>query len=158
GGPASGKTYLLLRTLHQSLVNERNLQFDDVPGRIRLRELSPLENMPLLQRAGWYHRTRSVGEPIPATGEDFGTWATPADILASLLPDALRAIQDMIKRTMLDGAQRAENWGTAIRQPLILRADTVGRRTWTGVADLPGELFQDEPENLRESMKLRAYD
>jgi hypothetical protein len=156
GAPASGKTYLLLRTLHQSLVNERNLEFDDIPDRIRLRELSPLENMPLLLRADGYNKTRSVGEPIPETA--IGTWATPADILDYMLPDALRAIQDMIKRTMLDGAQRAQNWGAAIRQPLVLRADTVGRRTWTGVADLPGELFSDLPENLRESMKLRAYD
>ncbi len=156
GGPASGKTYLLLRTLNQSLDNYDNLTFDDAAPRIQLRALSPLEMTPLQVRTRLYAQTLSSGHFIPATGTD--TRATPAGILLDELPDAHDAMQELVRRTVRAGEQRADNWGRGMRQPLVLRADVGPSRTWTGVADLPGEMFSSDTDNRRESVKLRAYD
>jgi hypothetical protein len=58
----------------------------------------------------------------------------------------------------VDGDRRAQQWGKQFRQPLVLRTDSGGRRTWTGVADLPGELFDERGINRREAGMLRSFD
>lgn len=156
GAPASGKTYLLLRTLHQSLDNEENLAFHDTADRVQVRELSPLEKVPLSVRTEGYGHTLAEGYAIMSTNAD--AVGTPAGILSEYLPDAFAAVRSLIRRTVLGGAQRAKDWGRGSRQPLVLRTDARGRRSWTGVADLPGEMFADDQVNVRERSKLRAYD
>ena len=39
-----------------------------------------------------------------------------------------------------------------------MRTDSRGAQTWTGIADLPGELFVPDSATARETVKLRAYD
>lgn len=154
GSPASGKTYLLLRMMSQNLV-DRRLDFTD-RNRIQLRRLSPLESIPLKMRADGYDETRNMSTAIMPTNMDL--LAKPEGIFNYLLPDALVAIKDLIGKTVRGGKQRAETWGTHLRQPLVMRTDTNNVRTWTGIADLPGELFSGNAANRRETVKLRSYD
>ncbi|WP_433719691.1 hypothetical protein ACQP2Y_33140 [Actinoplanes sp. CA-051413] len=156
GAPASGKTYLLVRTLKQNLDNLTRWDAQDDPGRIRLRKLSPLEELPLTSRISKYNDTRQTGEAIQPTGTD--GQATPAGMLQDQLRDALAAIQELVRRTVVDGERRAQQWGKQFRQPLVVRTDSAGRRTWTGVADLPGELFDEHGTNRREAGMLRSFD
>lgn len=156
GAPASGKTYLLLRTLHQSLDNPENWEPDHDDGRVRLYQLSPLEQVPLTARTTQYTQTVASGLPILPTLTDFR--GLPAGILKEEMPDALDAIREMIKGTVVDGERQAQAWGEGFRQPLVLRTASRGRRTWTGVADLPGELFKIDTVVPRERVTLRAYD
>ncbi|MEU7908941.1 hypothetical protein [Actinoplanes sp. NPDC049118] len=156
GAPASGKTYLLVRMLRQNLDNLTHWSAQNDPGRIRLRKLSPLEELPLTARISKYNETRKTGEAIQPTGTD--RQATPAGMLDDQLRDALGAIQELIRRTVVDGDRRAKQWGRQFRQPLVLRTDTGDRRTWTGVADLPGELFDEQGTNRREAGMLRSFD
>jgi hypothetical protein len=156
GAPASGKTYLLVRMLKQNLDNLTQWNAYDDPGRIRLRKLSPLEELPLTSRIGKYNDTRQTGKAIQPTGTD--RHATPAGLLEEQLRDALGAIQELVRRTVVDGERRAQQWGRQFRQPLVLRTDSGDRRTWTGVADLPGELFDERRSNHREAGMLRSFD
>jgi hypothetical protein len=156
GAPASGKTYLLVRMLKQNLDNLTQWNAHDDAGRIRLRKLSPLEELPLTSRIGKYNDTRQTGEAIQPTGTD--RQATPAGMLEDQLRDALAAIQELVRRTVVNGERRALQWGRQFRQPLVLRTDSGGRRTWTGVADLPGELFDERGINRREAGMLRSFD
>jgi hypothetical protein len=156
GAPASGKTYLLVRMLKQNLDNLTQWNAPDDPDRIRLRKLSPLEELPMTSRIGKYNDTRQTGRAIQPTGTD--RQATPAGLLEEQLRDALAAIQELVRRTVVDGERRAQQWGRQFRQPLVLRTDSGARRTWTGVADLPGELFDERRSNHREAGMLRAFD
>jgi hypothetical protein len=155
GAQASGKTYLLLRMLGQDLDHISDLGPRDGDGRVEFRYLSPLERVPMAVRSAWYEETRSRGEPMPATNLDS---AMPAGIFEQQLPQALEAIRELIRRTVADGDRRAADWGTTFRQPLVLRSDTRGQRTWTGLADLPGELFLPNSPHTRQQVKLRDYD
>jgi hypothetical protein len=156
GAPASGKTYLLLRMLYQDLDNINDLGPSNMEGRVEFRYLSPLERVPLAVRLGWYDDTRASGHPMPATNRDGG--GMPAGLLGQELPEALDKIRELIQRTVLDGARRAAEWGMSVRQPLVVRSDTHGVRTWTGLADLPGELFLPGSQSARQQVQLRNYD
>jgi hypothetical protein len=155
GAPASGKTYLLVRMLQQNLDDLSSWDTGDDSTRLRLHKLSPLEEGPLAARVRNWNLTRTTGWAIAPTGTDN---ATPNDILEAVLGDALEAIKMIIQKTVVSGESRAARWGTGFRQPLVLRTDNGGRRTWTGVADLPGELFSEDGAPLREIGKLRAFD
>ncbi|MBM2622039.1 hypothetical protein JIG36_41705 [Actinoplanes sp. LDG1-06] len=156
GSPASGKTYLLIRTLSQNLDILTHTDDDDDVGRIRSRELSPLEALPTANRVEHFNETRYSGTAIAPTST--GNASYPSGIMEEEFPDALHAIQALIEKTVLDGRRRAEDWGTGFRQPLVLRTDSDDHRTWTGVADLPGELFMPNAVNRREAGKLSAFD
>ncbi|GGK07230.1 hypothetical protein GCM10010123_41350 [Pilimelia anulata] len=155
GAPASGKTYLVLRMLNQSLDNPHRLAPRGDDARVRRRALGRLEEVPLTVRAREYAQTLSEGLAILPTGTN--TEGMPAGILAEHLPDALEAVRRMIRVSVVNGPDRAADWGLRFRQPLVLRTDCAGRQTWTGLADLPGELFApDAPD--REAVQLRHYD
>jgi hypothetical protein len=156
GSPASGKTYLLTRTLNQNLDVLTNWGVEDDPGRVRTRELTPLETLPMARRVDRYNETRNTGAAIAPTGAD--ATAYPFGILRERFPEALAAIQKLIELTVLDGRSRAESWGRGFRQPLVLRTDSGEHRTWTGVADLPGELFTLDAVNRSEAGKLSGFD
>ncbi|WP_430785898.1 hypothetical protein [Actinoplanes sp. G11-F43] len=156
GSPASGKTYLLIRMLSQSLDILTHIDDDDDRGRIRLRELSPLEALPTEKRVDDFNETRDNNTAITPTGTERAAY--PYGILEEQFREALEAIQALIERTVLDGRRRAENWGRGFRQPLVVRTDSEDRRTWTGVADLPGELFVTNAVNRREAGKLSGFD
>jgi len=156
GAPASGKTYLLIRMLRQSLDNPDNWTSMEDLDRVRQFQLSPLEQIPLTDRSSMYSNMLATGDAIEPTMTN--RRGTPDGILGEQLPDALDAIKEMIRRTVLDGERRARSWGTRFRQPLVLRTATRDRRTWTGVADLPGEMFDPDKLVRREQVKLRDYD
>jgi hypothetical protein len=156
GAPASGKTYLLVRMLQQNLDDLSGWDAGDDAVPLRLHKLSPLEERPLAARVRSWNATRTTGWAIDPTGTDSD--ATPSGILRYLLGDALEAIKMIIQRTVVGGDSRAAKWGTGFRQPLVVRTDNGGRRTWTGVADLPGELFGEDNASLREVGKLRSFD
>jgi hypothetical protein len=156
GSPASGKTYLLIRTLSQNLDILTNWDIDEDPGRVRTRELSPLEALPTAKRVERFNETRNSGAAIVPTGTEGAAY--PFGILREQFPQAQEAIQTLIERTVLDGKRRSDSWGKGFRQPLVLRTDSGEYRTWTGVADLPGELFMPDAVNRREAGKLSAFD
>ncbi|WP_433077043.1 hypothetical protein ACQP1P_33465 [Dactylosporangium sp. CA-052675] len=156
GAPASGKTYLLLRTMHQNLDNPHNFLPAQDDGRIREYQLSPLEQIPMRSRSSMYAQTLAVGDAIEPTMMD--RWGRPEGILKEQLPEVLDAIQDVIRRTVVDGQRRAAEWGKGFRQPLVMRTQCRTRRTWTGLADLPGEMFDPDDGSPRERVKLRDYD
>ncbi|MFI6227920.1 hypothetical protein ACIBCR_11465 [Micromonospora echinospora] len=155
GPTGSGKTYLMLRTLRQSLVNERYYGASD-PARMHKVELTPLEEVPMRVRGGHYSRTLSEGAPIPATNIDLE--GTPYGILRELMPDLVDEIQRIIRETVVDGGAHAQTWGRGSRQPLVIRTATGGESIWTGVSDLPGELFTERNEFRSENTNLRLYD
>jgi hypothetical protein len=156
GSPASGKTYLLIRTLSQNLDILTTWDVDDDLGRIRTRELSPLEVLPSTKRIEQFNETRNSGAAIVPTATVGASY--PYGILQEQFAPALEAIQALIERTVVDGRRRAEGWGKGFRQPLVLRTDSGDHRTWTGVADLPGELFMPNAVNRREAGKLSGFD
>lgn len=158
GAPASGKTYLLVRMLHQNLDNPDAYDLGpSAGGRVRLRQLTPLERVPLAVRADHYKHTLSEGMPIPATNAE--REGKPEGILDRVLPAALEeGIRPLVTKTVVDGQRRAGEWGRNFRQPLVLRTDSQGRRFWTGVADLPGELFNPDDTQPQEAGKLRGFD
>ena len=155
GPTGSGKTYLLLRALRQSLMNERFYGASD-PDRMHRVELTPLEEVPMRVRGSQYSRTLSEGAPIPAT--NLNLEGTPYGILRDLMPDLVDEIQRMIRETVVDGPAHAQTWGRGSRQPLVMRTATRGASIWTGVADLPGELFTEDNEFRPENTNLRLYD
>ncbi|MFF5232356.1 hypothetical protein [Dactylosporangium sp. NPDC000521] len=155
GAPASGKTYLLIRMVSQQLINPGNLFPRLEGGRVQRHRLNPLEQVPLSERADEYGRTVADNTFMsPTIGQD----TRPARILERLIDDALDAIREMVRMTVTDGQSRASQWGLGLRQPLIVRTSSDRILTWTGIADLPGELFQAGQRNASERNKLRAYD
>lgn len=155
GTPAGGKTYLLLRTLSQNLNNTANWAASDQDDRrLRRWKLSPLEEVTLAAWKEFYSAMLATGRRIPPSSTGA---VVPAGLLEDQLREALEAIKELIRRTVMDGERRARNWGTGFRQPLVLRTESQGRQTWSGVADLPGELFLPSGRD-REQVKLRAYD
>ncbi|SNR87367.1 hypothetical protein [Actinoplanes regularis] len=158
GSPASGKTYLLVRTLNQSLDQRGYWHAERDPGRIRSRELAPLEALPTRTWIDQYNLTRKDGTAIAPTSDTKKSAAYPHGIMQRRFPMALRAIQELVRRTVLDGGQLAGKWGEGFRQPLVLRTDSGGHRTWTGIADLPGELFTEQSADRREARMLRSFD
>ncbi|GAA2854752.1 hypothetical protein Acy02nite_73720 [Actinoplanes cyaneus] len=156
GSPASGKTYLLIRTLHQNLDMRGSWHAERDPARIRARELSPLEKLPTRTWTDRYDMTRKDGTAIHPSGTESAAY--PFGIMQRRFPRALNAIQAMVRKVVLDGGRRADNWGKGFRQPLVLRTDSGGFRTWTGIADLPGELFTEDGVNRRELRMLRSFD
>ncbi|WP_433605202.1 hypothetical protein ACQP2P_26700 [Dactylosporangium sp. CA-139114] len=164
GALASGKTYLLIRMLSQELANTRNIWPENNSSRVRRHQLNPLEQVPLDLRSAEYSRTVSELRPMqPTSAEE----TRPAALLETLLPDVLEAVRETIRLTVVDGEQRAERWGMGFRQPLVIRTTSGTRVTWTGIADLPGELFTPDigprdhamtPGRTRERAMLRSFD
>lgn len=155
GAPASGKTYLLIRMLGQHMENPLTIFPRPDQVRIHRHHLSPLEQVPLDRRSGEYTRTIMASRAIePTLSEE----TRPAIILEDMLPDAVDAIRHIIRKTVVDGERRAEQWGKGFRQPLVVRTSSDAMLTWTGIADLPGELFAPGPGKVRERNRLRAYD
>ncbi|GAB3853685.1 hypothetical protein [Dactylosporangium cerinum] len=155
GAPASGKTYLLVRMVSQNLINPDNMFPRVEGGRVQRHRLNPLEQVPLSERAAEYSKTVTDNTAMsPTIGQD----TRPARILGRLLDDALGAIREMVRMTVTDGQNRARQWGMGLRQPLVVRTSSDRILTWTGIADLPGELFQPGQSNESERNKLRAYD
>jgi hypothetical protein len=156
GAPAGGKTYLLLRMLSQNPNSTEGWEADQDERRLRRRKLTPLEEVVFNAWTRAYQATQATGRPMPATG---GTpIAFPAGLLDEELHEALEAIREVIRLTVVDGDRRARTWGTGFRQPLVMRTDSQGVRAWTGAVDLPGELFLPDGRNVRQAVKLRAYD
>lgn len=156
GAPASGKTYLTVRTLSQ--IPNINAGGWAQPGtpHIRQQRLTPFESIPVDVRSAAYTATVHTGAVIPATGTDRG--AMPAGLLEREIPDAVDAIRHIVSRVVVDGERHARQWGTTFRQPFVVRTTVEGRGCWTGVVDLPGELFLDDAPRSRERARLRAFD
>ncbi|GAA3456966.1 hypothetical protein [Dactylosporangium matsuzakiense] len=155
GALASGKTYLLIRMLNQELANTQN-NFPQHNGRrVERHQLNPLEQFPLDLRSAEYNKTVSELRPMqPTQAEE----TRPAVLLKIQLPEAVEAIRELIRKTVLDGERRADRWGHGFRQPLVIRTTSSNQITWTGIADLPGELFSSDPGSARERAMLRAFD
>jgi hypothetical protein len=155
GAPASGKTYLLIRMLNQQLINPMGIFPQRDRRRIRRHRLNPLEQVPLALRAAEYNLTVQDNKPIEPSQTEH---TKPAMILDSVLPEAREAIQIMVRRTVIDGDRRAEEWGEGSRQPLVVRTSCDDLVTWTGLADLPGEMFGADDIYEQERRPLQAYD
>ncbi|MEV8510755.1 hypothetical protein [Dactylosporangium sp. NPDC051484] len=155
GALASGKTYLLIRMLNQELSNTQNNFPQHNGGRVERHQLNPLEQIPFDLRSAEYNRTVSELRPMqPTSAEE----TRPAFLLTTRVPEAVDAIRTLIRRTVLDGDRRADRWGRGFRQPLVIRTTSSKRVTWTGIADLPGELFSSDPGSASERAMLRAFD
>ncbi len=139
GSPASGKTYLTIRMLHQNLTNPHRWALDDADAlRVRRHRTSPLERLPLDRYRETYARMLRDGRALSPTQAER---AHPADLLQQALPDAVEALHDLVERTVLDGERRARQWGLRFHQPLALHTSAGGRHAWTGFTDAPGEAF-----------------
>lgn len=133
GGFASGKTYLLVRMLHQSLYDPQRWDGSDRDD-VRLAALAPLEDVLSVRTAELYEQTILDGVPIPPASADS---STPRAILDEQIPDAVNAIREMIRRTVLDGERHARTWGRRHGQPLIMRSSQRDRAAWTGFVEVP---------------------
>ncbi|MBN1174059.1 MAG: hypothetical protein JXA67_17940 [Micromonosporaceae bacterium] len=157
GAPAVGKTYLLVRMLGQSLDSFDDWSVASDGGMPVWRcEQSRLEAAPLQSRQQMYERTRMTGEVIDAT--EIGGMATPSQILEEIYPEALEEIKNLVEKTAVESRDRSERWGKQFRQPLTVRTEIGGTRVWTGIVDLPGEVFDSSKvANTRELRTLRGF-
>jgi hypothetical protein len=151
GPSGAGKTYLALRTLSQSLAFEGLTQ-----PRTRERALLPLERILEADLVDAYTLTLSHGLPIVPT-DLRNNQGTPSSVFEGRTPYLIDAVQEFIRREVVDGERRAEGWGRVLRQPLVLRTQYGDRSAWTGVADLPGEQFAPHYDDDRANARLRFY-
>jgi hypothetical protein len=155
-GPiASGKTYLTLRMIKQSLVDPFRFSGGDEEY-AREADLSPLERLPLNYRIGHYDEMISTRLPIQATDlhNDEGT---PRSIFVEKLPNLVDVMEKFLRECVHDGERWANRWGRELRQPLVMRTRHGRHRTWTGIADLPGEQFNPAYEDSHLNARLGRY-
>ncbi|MBN1174063.1 MAG: hypothetical protein JXA67_17960 [Micromonosporaceae bacterium] len=154
GAPACGKTYLLTRLLSQLPSDGRAWLGDDERCmHIRRIEQNHLEDLPLRSRQDMYEQTRTSGSTIAPTGSHP---ETPHDILHAAYPEVLDTILMLVARTTADPKGWKQSWGTIAPQPPAIRTEINGTRAWTGIADLPGELFAPAMATPRELRPLRG--
>lgn len=156
GAPAVGKTYMLVRVLGQVLADLDGWGlFDGEMMTVRRCEQSPLEDEPLRSRQIMYDRTRLEQLAIPPTGVGSGT---PEQLLHELhYSHAVGDAKSLVKKTTVDGERRAAEWGSKFRQPITLLTEIGEQMVWTGIADLPGEMFNPSNPRLRELRTLRGF-
>jgi hypothetical protein len=150
GPVASGKSYLLARTLNQPL--EPSGRYGPLPAdvdTVAARSLSdPLESVPkdTLERSYSDTRRPHVHRPIPPTLTDE---LLPGTILqgeiAGEIPDAAAELQ---RKVMKRDRPPSDPWGQSMRQPIFLRTRRDGQPVLTCVADLSGELFQYDQRGI----------
>jgi hypothetical protein len=149
GPVAAGKTYLLTRAFEQLLTAAGPLRRAR-PGQPRATftkiESSWVETDSLERRKNDYLRTYRSGELIGSTRRFDDN--PLADILGKVSPDLTQAIA-----RLLGGPHGVA--ALAARQPMVIRTRINDLRTWTGVADLSGELFgsasgpaRDQPPDM----------
>lgn len=156
GPVASGKSYLLTRTLNQPLapsgrafVNEQGMV---IVERIGLAD--PLEAIPKDTLEHFYSdtRRRGVHKPMPPTLIDELIPGTILrDYIGDDIPDAAKVLQEKV---MKRARSTFDAWGRTIRQPIMLRAQIGGRPSLTCVADLAGELFRSDDQGFRGADEL----
>ncbi len=135
GPAASGKSYLITRTLNQPLVPP-TLAIPHLP---RVEVGDPLESVPRSTLERYYNRTRSkpAHTPIPAT---VVRELIPGGILGDYVDRAIPDVATELQEQVMGGA-RSGTWGTTVRQPIFVRTGGPDGRVLTCVADLAGELF-----------------
>ena len=146
GPVASGKSYLITRTLNQPLT-PLNYVSAAAEGLTRVELIGltdPLESVPkdVLDRLYAETKRPRVHRPIPATAV---AELIPHKILQEYIGDGIpEAAEDLQKKVMKRARAASDRWGFTIRQPIFVRTRTNGRLGLTCVADLAGELFNKE--------------
>jgi hypothetical protein len=143
GPTASGKSYLLIRTLNQPLTAIAVHPGDEGDFVQPVRRLDLLEGEPRRVLEGAYHQTKNATHL--RMGATRSSDLMPGPILLTHLHDAdipthAAALQSAVTGRMIDPL----DWGQSFRQPLIVRSRFRDREALTCVADLAGELFGEE--------------
>jgi len=153
GGVAAGKSYLLLRTLHQHLglsgIEHVTRTRDIVP--VEDRDSDWLEEEPLRLLENHYQRMAEDGLPMePTTRIDMLPYRFLTEHLSSDIVDKISAIHHE-----LAGDDNVDpSWGQRFRQPIVKRYQIGSRRILTAVADLAGELF--DRHNINDDHRQRV--
>jgi len=158
GGVAAGKSYLILRTLHQHLsVNGlQNLTTADRPMQVDSHTADWLEDTPLQVLLQDYRNTEEKGLPLDPT---VLRTTVPFHFLSTnVSPDLVPAVLELQEK--LGGADHLDRstWGRRIRQPILCRYSIGGRRVLVAIADLAGEQFAKSAlEDDHQQRLLRNY-
>ncbi|MBV9315758.1 MAG: hypothetical protein JO100_18960 [Pseudonocardia sp.] len=140
GPVASGKSYLLTRTLNQSLTAIATRSGQE-PRLRRIDMSDPLESVPRRALEEHYQNTvkRGVHEPMPPTlTSELQPGRIFVDEISPRIPEAAKRLQEAVTGRARVGA---DVWGFAFRQPIFLRSKLRDQPVLTCVADLAGELF-----------------
>ncbi|MGH3912586.1 MAG: hypothetical protein ACRDTC_04145 [Pseudonocardiaceae bacterium] len=143
GPVASGKSYLLVRTLNQPLAPSGR-DHPNARGIVHVERVGltdPLESVPKETLDTYYGDTRrsDLHRPIPATAIDD---LVPGPILQDFIADEITETAAALQKKVMGRARSGfDRWGMTIRQPIFLRTRKAGQPVLTCVADLAGELF-----------------
>lgn len=149
GSVASGKSYLISRTIAQTpvLTSGRRLPGGDTALRYRALSTDDIEDRPGRALRDAYNRTRNQHQPMSPTSRDE---LMPVRMLTALDVKLARHVQavhaDVARVDDFAAVPGAAQWGRRIRQPVVLRTELSARdgsgspdNGWTGIADLAGE-------------------
>lgn len=141
GGVAAGKSYLVLRTLHQHLsVNGLpHVTMPDRPMQVDSHTADWLEDTPLQVLLQNYRNTEEKGLPLDPTV--LRTTVPFHFLSANVSPDVVPAVLELQEKLGGEGHLDRSAWGRRIRQPILCRYSIGGRRVLVAVADLAGEQF-----------------
>jgi len=159
GQAATGKSYLMLRTLSQHLTISGLTHVDTPvpPAQVSvynadwLLEAEPLE---LLKRQ--YLQTEIRGMTIePTLARDLMPYEFLTDnVAAGVVQQILDIHTELLGRDSVD----RDSWGQRIRQPIVRRYQIGNRRVMAAVADLAGESFASNAvQSLHNRFLLRNY-
>jgi hypothetical protein len=141
GGVAAGKSYLVLRTLHQqlSVSGLPHITSPDRPMQVNSHTVDWLEDTPLQVLLQNYRETEEKGLPL---GPTVLRTTVPFHFLsANISPDVVPALLELQEKLGGEGHLDRSSWGRRIRQPILCRYQIGGRRVLIAVADLAGEQF-----------------
>jgi hypothetical protein len=152
GGVAAGKSYLLLRALSQQLT-PIGLDTAGTPARAVQRVQSHvLEAKPMKLLSRQYANTSQDGTPITATTTNE---MLPSRFLADHVSrDLVGKIREIHRELIPDEYADPARWGNSIRQPIVQRYTIGGRNVFTAVADMAGESFESDEEEVEYQRNL----
>lgn len=141
GGVAAGKSYLILRTLHQqlSVSGLPHVTQPDRPMQVNSHTADWLEDTPLQVLLQNYRDTEEKGLPL---GPTVLRTTVPFHFLSTnVSPDVVPAVLELQEKLGGEGHLDRSSWGRRIRQPILCRYQIGGRRVLAAIADLAGEQF-----------------
>ncbi|GAA4979850.1 hypothetical protein WHI96_11470 [Pseudonocardia tropica] len=148
GSVASGKSYLISRTIAQTpVLTARRRRGADTALRYRVPSVTDdIEDRPGRALRTAYNRTRDFSQPMSPTNLDD---LMPVRLLTAIDRGLAVHVAEVHADVagVADPAERpgAAGWGMQIRQPVVLRTELSARdgspaeHGWTGIADLAGE-------------------
>lgn len=154
GQLASGKSYLVVRTVNQSMTPV-GVSFDPVHRLGRdasvAIEGTPRSTLERLYSATYRPMPETPGKVIEPTRLDE---LHPGAILAEQFAEQIQVQAKQLQEEVLGRDLDPDPWGTSVYQPVVLRHTVNTESVLTGVADLSGELFNWDDQGFAGDQSL----